>query len=66
MIQEDDLRITICYFIQKCFVKYSLTVDFLKLKVKLPQLCLSLCDPMDWGLPAPLSMEFSQQEYWSE
>ena len=23
------------------------------------------CDPMDCSLPAPLSMEFSRQEYWS-
>ena len=26
---------------------------------------ISLCDPMDCSLPAPLSMEFSRQEYWS-
>ena len=42
MIQEDDLRIAICYFIQKCFAKYSLTVDFMKTKVKDPELCLTL------------------------
>ena len=29
------------------------------------QLCLTLCNPMDCSLPAPLSMEFSKQEYWS-
>ena len=28
------------------------------------QLCMTLCDPMDCSLPAPLSMEFSRQEYW--
>ena len=33
------------------------------------QLCLTLCDPMDLTFPygarqAPLSMEFSRQEYW--
>ena len=27
------------------------------------QLCLTLCDPMD--PQAPLSVEFSRQEYWS-
>ena len=27
--------------------------------------CLTLCDPMDWSLPAPLSMGFPRQEYWS-
>ena len=30
------------------------------------QLCLIICDPMDCSLYAPLSMEFSRQEYWSE
>ena len=29
------------------------------------QSCLTLCDPMDYSLPGPLSMEFSSQEYWS-
>ena len=24
-----------------------------------------VCDPMDYSLPAPLSMGFSRQEYWS-
>ena len=28
------------------------------------QSCLTLCDPMDYS-QAPLSMEFSRQEYWS-
>ena len=32
---------------------------------KLPQSCLSLCDPIDCSRQAPLSMEFSRQEYWS-
>ena len=29
------------------------------------QLCLTLCDPMTVDHQAPLSMEFSKQEYWS-
>ena len=29
------------------------------------QLCLTLCDPMDYTHQAPLSMGFSRQEYWS-
>ena len=33
---------------------------------KLLQSCLTLCDPTDCSLPAPLSMGFSRQEYWSE
>ena len=28
-------------------------------------LCLTLYDPMDCSLEAPLSMEFSRQEHWS-
>ena len=28
--------------------------------------CLTLCDPMNCSLQAPLSIGFSQQEYWSE
>ena len=34
-------------------------------KVLVAQLCLTFCDPMDYSLRAPLSMEFSRQEYWS-
>ena len=33
--------------------------------VKLPQLCLTLCDPMDCSRQVPLSMGFSRQEYWN-
>ena len=29
------------------------------------QLCPTLCDPMDCSPPAPLSMGFCRQEYWS-
>ena len=41
-----------------------------KLNIKLPCLCaqlrLNLCDPMDCiAHQAPLSVEFSRQEYWS-
>ena len=34
--------------------------------VLVTQSCLILCDPMDYIVcQAPLSMEFSRQEYWS-
>ena len=37
-----------------------------KVKVLVPRSCLTLCDPMDRvARQAPLSMEFSRQEYWS-
>ena len=29
------------------------------------QLCLTLCDPLDYICQAPLSIEFSRQEYWN-
>ena len=29
------------------------------------QSCPTLCEPMDCSRQAPLSMEFSRQEYWS-
>ena len=29
------------------------------------QSCLTLCDSMDCSPQAPLSMEFSRQEYWN-
>ena len=28
------------------------------------QLCLTLCDPIDYSPPPPLSMGFPRQEYW--
>ena len=31
---------------------------------KLPQSCLTLCDPVDCSYQAPPSMGFSRQEYW--
>ena len=29
------------------------------------QSCPTLCDPVEWICQAPLSMEFSRQEYWN-
>ena len=34
------------------------------LYAKLLQSCPTLCDPMDCSCQAPLSLEFSKQEYW--
>jgi len=36
-----------------------------KSESEVAQSCLTLNDPMDCSLPAPLSMGFSRQEYWS-
>ena len=35
------------------------------LESEVTQSCLTLCDPMDCGYQAPLSMGVSRQEYWS-
>ena len=35
-------------------------------KVKVAQLCLTLCDTVDYTRQVPLSMELSRQEYWSQ
>ena len=38
----------------------------MKVKTFVTQLCMTLCNPMDCSpCQAPLSMEFSRQEYWS-
>ena len=34
-------------------------------KKEVTQPCPTLCDPMNYSLPDPLSMEVSRQEYWS-
>ena len=36
-----------------------------EVKVFVTQSCPTLYDPMDYKPQAPLSMEFSRQEYWS-
>jgi len=33
--------------------------------MEVAQQCPTLCDPMTTACQAPLSMEFSRQEYWS-
>ena len=50
------------------YLKYSFKKPvwiLLYVHAKSFQLCLTLCDPMDYGLQsvAPLSMGFSRQEY---
>ena len=36
-----------------------------KVKMLVAQLVPTLCNPMHYSHQAPLSMEFSRQEYWS-
>ena len=43
----------------------SLAVALVEMKVKVVQSHLTLCNPMTLACQAPLSMEFSRQEYWS-
>ena len=46
-----------CHFLLQCIK--------VKSESEVAQLCPTLCDPMDCSLPAPPSMGFSRQEYWS-
>ena len=43
----------------------GLPLKGVKCQVLVCQSCPTLCDSMDCSLQAPLSMEFSRQEYWS-
>ena len=41
-------------------------IEFIDVCVLVAESCSTLCDPMDYiACQAPLSMEFSGQEYWS-
>ena len=44
----------------------GILVDNVRVHAKSLQSFLTLCSPMDSSIPAPLSVEFSRQEYWSE
>ena len=54
------------YFVNP--VKYNIIVTGHEVKVKMlvAQSCLTLCNPWIVACQAPLSMEFSRQEYGSE
>ena len=47
-------------FYGSIFAKYLTRVGML-----VTQSCPTLCNPMDYSQPAPLSTGFSRQEYWS-
>ena len=46
-----------CHFLLQCMK--------VKSESEVTQVCQTLSHPMDCSLPAPLSMGFSRQEYWS-
>ena len=46
-------------------INIALSSPLLCVCAQLLQACLTLSDPMDCSLPAPLSMGFFRQEYWS-
>ena len=51
---------------KKCIISVQILLSESESESKVVQSCLTLCDPMDSSLhQAPLSMEFSRQEYWS-
>ena len=49
----------------KCFMGRQWGLSKLNGKCLCAQLGLILCSPMDLDCQAPLSLEFSRQEYWS-
>ena len=62
-------RMSIWYFsYELLYVSGIIRLTFLDFKkcvcAESRQSCLTLCDPVDWGPLAPLSIEFSRQEYW--
>ena len=44
---------------------FVLVYTYEREKVLVAQSCLTLCNPWTVAYHAPLSMEFSRQEYWS-
>ena len=46
-------------------IPFSVSARKVCVPAQLPQLCLTLCDPMGGSQPGSLSMGFSRQEYWS-
>ena len=50
----------------RCVLQMSVSIPgFCVPACLVPQACLTLCDPMDWGCQTPQSMGFPRQEYWS-
>ena len=46
-------------------IPFSVSARKVCVPAQLPQLCLTLCDPMGGSWLGSLSMGFSRQEYWS-
>ena len=69
------MLLTSCFFLKLFFllvvlfcIFFAITTFFYEKKVKVlvAQSCPTLCNPMECvAYHAPLSMEFSRQEYWS-
>ena len=55
------------YCFEKCYLSNYTEIRqvYLYVCVLVAQSCLSLCNSMTIALQAPLSMQFSGQEYWS-
>ena len=45
--------------------KNKIVTELVSQAMEVEQQCLALCDPMTIARQAPLSMEFSRQDYWS-
>ena len=52
-------------FVKECLCVWVCVCVCVCVCVLIAQSCLTLCDPIDCSPKAPLSMEFSRQEYWN-
>ena len=69
-IAEESCTTPLCPHLHRCKIQgYRGPTIFIVLKVKVKMLvaqsCPTLCDPIDYSLPAPRSLGFPRQEYWS-
>ena len=53
------------YFALSFIIALIITCIYMCMCVKSLQSCLTLCEPMDYNPPSPLSVRFSGQESWS-
>ena len=54
-----------CMYIMYAYMLYTYVFIYKCMGVLVVQSCPTLCDPWTVACQAPLSMEFSRQEYWS-
>ena len=65
ILSESLLPTAASHFKPLCHILIILTVHAVLSHARLPQSCPTLCTPWTVAHQAPLSVEFSRQEYWS-